>query len=104
MEKLRLCLSGVGKPLEKLPAIFPVTGAADKVQGRGIAGKAGGFNIKKQEIRQGPQPFQRIGGREIYGVTDSNHRYGILLKQWNLYQQLYGTEKRKSMKIEYLFD
>ena len=56
VKQFSLSLTGIGKPLDQLPAKSVMVHAANEVELRGIAGKAGGLNIEKQQILSGANP------------------------------------------------
>ena len=48
---------GIGKPLDQIPGIIFIVGAANQIQLAPVTGKTGGFNIKKEKLIQLSNPF-----------------------------------------------
>ena len=48
---------GIGKPLDQIPGIILILGAANQIQLAPVTGKTGGFNIKKEKLIQLSNPF-----------------------------------------------
>lgn len=48
---------GIGKPLDQIPGIIFIVGAADQIQLAPVTGETGGFNIKKEKILQFSDPL-----------------------------------------------
>ena len=48
---------GIGKPLDQIPGIILIIGAANQIQLAPVTGKTGGFNIKKEKLIQLSNPF-----------------------------------------------
>ena len=48
---------GIGKPLDQIPGIILIIGAANQIQLEPVTGKNGGFNIKKEKLIQLTNPF-----------------------------------------------
>ena len=48
---------GIGKPLDQIPGIILILGAANQIQLAPVTGKTGGFNIKKEKLIQFPDPL-----------------------------------------------
>ena len=48
---------GIGKPLDQIPGIILIIGAADQIQLAPVTGETGGFNIKKEKILQLSDPL-----------------------------------------------
>ena len=48
---------GIGKPLDQIPGIILIIGAANQIQLEPVTGKTGGFNIKKEKLIQLSNPF-----------------------------------------------
>ena len=57
VKKVFLSCPGIRKPLDQVPDIVFVIGAADQVQLAAVTGKAGGFDIKKEKILQFSDPL-----------------------------------------------
>ena len=45
------------KPLDQIPGIILIIGAANQIQLAPVTGKTGGFNIKKEKLIQLSNPF-----------------------------------------------
>ena len=48
---------GISKPLDQIPGIILIIGAANQIQLAPVTGKTGGFNIKKEKLIQLSNPF-----------------------------------------------
>ena len=73
VKQLGLAATGIREPLDQPPAKAVEVDAADEIELGACAGKAGGLNVKKEQVLPGRNALQGIGRGKGDGMLDGFH-------------------------------